>query len=200
VNWTENLKRSMPFERRAFLKLLLGLSGVSALLHFVGYGNYLSTEAMMLNLEAEHKTESATEMSTVTYVQPEIRYERKKITNLSQIPPGSQMIFTWPPELGATGKNLLTRDDAGNLHAFNLVCTHLRCLARFEPKFQLIVCPCHGSAFKPYTGEVKFGPAQAALPVIILEVDEEGDIYAVGHDGDFGSGRECRSDCGQSQG
>lgn len=178
-------------ERRDFLKLLLSLSGIGALLHFAKYGSYLSPDPKIL----ESRTERTATVAK-TYVAPEIKWERTKIANLSEIPPGSEMIFNWPAGLGYGGTDILVRDEAGDLHAFNLVCTHLHCLAEYSSEMHLIVCPCHGSVFRPSTGELAYGPARGALPVINLEVDTGGDIYAVGHEGDFGRGRSCRTDCG----
>ncbi len=153
----------MP-SRRTFLKFLLALSGVTTLLHFVGYGKYLSTAT-------------------------EVKIEKKRIANISQIPRNSAIIFQWPTDVRPYDSNILIRDDAGELYAYNRVCTHLQCLTNYDPKLRLIVCPCHGSIFKPNTSEVEAGPAPRSLPLIKLEVDKDGEIYAVGFEGEFGYGR-----------
>jgi Rieske Fe-S protein len=171
----------LVFGRRTFLKFLLSASGLTALVHFVTYGGRSSTNSTTLDLETETATEMETTTETATETTTEIKFERIRIANLSEIPPGSHMIFTWPPELEYGSTNILIRDKAGNVRAFNLVCTHLGCLTHYNPKYGLIVCPCHGSVFSPDTGEVTSGPAPGALPRIMLEVDEAGDIYAVGY-------------------
>lgn len=153
----------MP-SRRAFLKLLLAISGATSLMHFVGYGKYLS-------------------------VQTKVNFEKKRIANLSQLPRNSAIIFQWPTDIRPYDTNVLMRDDAGELHAYNRVCTHLQCLVNYDPKLRLITCPCHGSIFKPSTGEVEAGPAPRPLPIIKLEVDKDGEIYAVASEGEFGYGR-----------
>jgi rieske iron-sulfur protein len=191
-------KRLFQFCRRTFLKLLLSLSGLVAFLPFLKYGSYLSPEPAVVKRETENRTEKVTETKTATNATPvervEIKFERTRIANLSEIPPGSAKTFVWPEELGYNGTNILVRDDSGNLYAYNALCPHLRCQVAFYYPF--LACPCHGSVFKAETGEVLGGPSKNALPLIKLEVDEGGDIYAVGHEGDFGYGRPCRTKCG----
>lgn len=50
------------------------------------------------------------------------------------------------------------RDEAGALHAFSHVCTHLGCHVRWNPAEHSFDCPCHGSRFDSY-GKVIQGPA-----------------------------------------
>ena len=60
------------------------------------------------------------------------------------------------------GKTGVFRDDAGELHAVSLRCTHLGCLVRFNSAERSWDCPCHGSRFD-VDGEVLEGPATRAL-------------------------------------
>ena len=46
--------------------------------------------------------------------------------------------------------------------ALSSVCTHLGCVARYQPDESCIFCPCHGSRFSP-TGDVLNGPALGPL-------------------------------------
>jgi glycine/D-amino acid oxidase-like deaminating enzyme/nitrite reductase/ring-hydroxylating ferredoxin subunit len=55
------------------------------------------------------------------------------------------------------------RDDDGALHALSPVCTHLRCLVRWNTAERSWDCPCHGSRFDPRTGAVLHGPAVEPL-------------------------------------
>jgi Rieske Fe-S protein len=136
--------------RRVFLRLLLGLSGVLVLLRFVPYGDYLSFK-------------------------PEVSV-KKRIANLTEILPGSAMYFSGGP----TGGGILVRDYAGNLHAFDPVCTHAGCQVVYDADDGLLRCPCHGSCFDLATGEAVVGPAGEPLTGIKLEIDKDDDIYAVG--------------------
>jgi len=62
---------------------------------------------------------------------------------------------------------------AGDLHAFDDVCTHNQCsLAEGELDGLVIECPCHGSQFDITSGEVVNGPA--AEPIDVFEAREEG--------------------------
>ena len=50
------------------------------------------------------------------------------------------------------------RDDAGVLHKVSAVCTHLKCIVRWNNSERTWDCPCHGSRFD-YEGRVIQGPA-----------------------------------------
>ncbi len=54
------------------------------------------------------------------------------------------------------------RDNQGALHAVSAVCTHLKCIVRWNGAEKSWDCPCHGSRFA-VGGEVLEGPALAPL-------------------------------------
>jgi glycine/D-amino acid oxidase-like deaminating enzyme/nitrite reductase/ring-hydroxylating ferredoxin subunit len=60
------------------------------------------------------------------------------------------------------GKSGVYRDDAGQVHAVSLRCTHLGCLLRWNGAERSWDCPCHGSRFD-VDGAVLEGPATKAL-------------------------------------
>jgi Rieske Fe-S protein len=55
------------------------------------------------------------------------------------------------------------RDDSSELHIVSAVCTHLKCIVRWNADELTWDCPCHGSRFTP-TGKVINGPSNSDLP------------------------------------
>jgi glycine/D-amino acid oxidase-like deaminating enzyme/nitrite reductase/ring-hydroxylating ferredoxin subunit len=60
------------------------------------------------------------------------------------------------------------RDKSGKMTALSPVCTHMKCIVRWNPADQTWDCPCHGSRFKS-NGEVFAGPAESPLEKIEWE-------------------------------
>lgn len=64
---------------------------------------------------------------------------------------------------------VVSQKAAGTVAAFSAICTHMGCTvnaggAQFH-------CPCHGSVYDAFTGEVVHGPAPRALTSIPVKVD-----------------------------
>ncbi len=55
------------------------------------------------------------------------------------------------------------RDEHGGVHKCSAVCTHLKCIVRWNDVERTWDCPCHGSRFDA-TGKVIIGPAIDDLP------------------------------------
>jgi Rieske Fe-S protein len=55
------------------------------------------------------------------------------------------------------------RDEAGHLHAVSAVCTHMKCIVRWNAAERTWDCPCHGSRFG-VDGALLEGPAMSDLP------------------------------------
>lgn len=62
--------------------------------------------------------------------------------------------------------------------AFSLVCTHLGCIVKWEPKINDFHCPCHAGKFD-VNGQVISGPPPKPLTRYNVVV-EAGDVYVEG--------------------
>jgi nitrite reductase/ring-hydroxylating ferredoxin subunit len=60
------------------------------------------------------------------------------------------------------------RDESGKVTLCSPVCTHMKCIVRWNAADRTWDCPCHGSRFKA-TGEVFAGPAETPLAKISSE-------------------------------
>jgi len=155
----------MPnISRKFFLKLLLGISAALAATPLVALDRYLNIPYTFKPVKAE-------------------------IEGASAMVNNSSLNFQWPTQTRPFDANVLIKDASGNYNAFNRVCTHLQCLVNYDPNSETLQCPCHGSVYDAHSGDVISGPAPRALPVIDLEVDSDGTVYAVNVEGTFGYGR-----------
>ncbi len=85
------------------------------------------------------------------------RLERVKDGAPDELAPGEAQILKWQ------GKTVAAyRDEHGILSVCSAVCTHLKCLVRWNNADRTWDCPCHGSRFRP-NGEILSGPAEEPL-------------------------------------
>ena len=104
-------------------------------------------------------------------------YAPKRIEGAQDLVPGSSLNFRYP---GEDDTAILVRSADGHYYAYGQKCTHLACPVYFEQKRQRLECPCHEGGFDARTGNVLYGPPPRPLDQIILEVREEGEVWAVG--------------------
>ncbi len=95
-----------------------------------------------------------------------------KIATVDEVPAGSAKKFTFN-----TKAAVLLHTPAG-FRAFGAVCTHLGCIAAWNPSENVILCPCHIGKYDPNTGAVLSGPPPSPLPAINIAV-REGAVYAL---------------------
>ena len=86
-----------------------------------------------------------------------------EVGRLEDLPPGSRVVR---PDIPAVIIN-----NAGDIDAFSLSCTHLGCA--LEEEGYGFSCPCHGSRFDE-NGQVLAGPADKDLPHLQVELNDEG--------------------------
>jgi len=114
-------------------------------------------------------------------------YPQVKVSNVKDIKPGKAVKFDYPL---VGRKNILV--DLGcaveggiganrSIVAYSSFCTHLGCGVDIDKESGMLVCECHQSVYDPkQSGKVIEGPAPNSLPMVALEADKNGDIYAVG--------------------
>ncbi|NIJ11665.1 Rieske Fe-S protein [Saccharomonospora amisosensis] len=89
----------------------------------------------------------------------------QNLTSLSDVPVGGATAVTTPDGQDA----VVSRPSANEVAAFSAICTHQGC--KVDPQGAELRCPCHGSVFDAFTGEVRRGPADQPLPEINVRVD-----------------------------
>jgi Rieske Fe-S protein len=92
------------------------------------------------------------------------------LVTLDQVPVGGSVVVAGP-----SGKVAVAQSTAGQVVAFNAICTHQACTVAAAG--QQLRCPCHGSVFDAFTGEVVKGPAQAPLGKVDVSVSGQ-DVVA----------------------
>jgi cytochrome b6-f complex iron-sulfur subunit len=68
-------------------------------------------------------------------------------------------------------KLFINRTDAGLL-AMSAICTHLRCIVRWNEAKKVFDCPCHGAHFNA-VGEVLAGPPPRPLDIHPIKIVED---------------------------
>jgi glycine/D-amino acid oxidase-like deaminating enzyme/Rieske Fe-S protein len=86
------------------------------------------------------------------------RVRRPDTHDVNEVPPGEARVL---PDSG-TGRIGVYRDEAGEVHAVSIRCTHMGCILRFNAAETSWDCPCHGSRFD-VDGAVLEGPAVTPL-------------------------------------
>jgi arsenite oxidase small subunit len=114
-------------------------------------------------------------------------YPQVKIANINFLPAGKARTFEYPlvgrkniiVNLGCSVEGGVGPDRS--IVAYSAFCTHLGCGVEFDDESGMLVCECHQSIYDPkQSGKLIEGPSPSNLPMISLDVDSNGDIYAVG--------------------
>jgi nitrite reductase/ring-hydroxylating ferredoxin subunit len=99
---------------------------------------------------------------------------RQRIAALSEVPPGTSLMFDYPREHDAC---LLIHTPDGELLAYSQKCTHLSCAVVPAIDEGLLRCPCHEGVFDLHTGRNLSGPPPRPLPRIQLVVEGD-EVFA----------------------
>jgi glycine/D-amino acid oxidase-like deaminating enzyme/nitrite reductase/ring-hydroxylating ferredoxin subunit len=92
----------------------------------------------------------------------EKRISTEKLKELAGMAPGEGRIVKYEGE-----KLAIYKDEAGQLHAVNPVCTHVKCIVQWNGAEKSWDCPCHGARYS-VDGKVMTGPAQKDLEIVAL--------------------------------
>ncbi len=114
-------------------------------------------------------------------------YPQVKVGNIKNLPAGKTLKFDYPI---VGRKNILVNlgcsveggvGPGNSIVAYSTFCTHLGCSVDLDKDSGMLVCECHQTVYDPKkSGFVVEGPAPNSLPMISLDIDKNGDIYAVG--------------------
>lgn len=114
-------------------------------------------------------------------------YPQVKIANIKDLRAGKSKTFDYPlvgrknviVNLGCCVEGGVGPDKS--IIAYSAFCTHLGCGVEFNKESGMLVCECHQSVYDPkQSGKLIEGPSPSNLPMIALDVDKNGDVYAVG--------------------
>lgn len=97
------------------------------------------------------------------------------ICRAAELQPGQSRLFAFRD---AQDKCILLRTPKGELKSYRQVCTHLGCAVRWDGA--RLECPCHLGFFEVEQGFPVQGPPTRPLSGIVVEVREDGMIWAVG--------------------
>jgi len=90
------------------------------------------------------------------------RISAEKIKEFSELAPGEAKLVKYEGETLA-----IYKDEGGQLHALNPVCTHAKCVVDWNSSEKTWDCPCHGARYSIH-GDVLTGPASKGLEVVEL--------------------------------
>lgn len=90
-------------------------------------------------------------------------FEKEKLEEFAELAPGEAKVVKYDGE-----KIALYKDEHGELHAVNPMCTHMKCSVAWNNAEQTWDCPCHGSRFS-VDGKVLTGPADHDLEKIEIK-------------------------------
>jgi len=114
-------------------------------------------------------------------------YPQVKLANLSSLKVGKPVKFDYPlvgrknilMDLGCAVEGGIGPNNS--IVAYSMFCTHLGCSVDLDKDSGMLICECHQTVYDPKkSGWVVEGPAPTHLPMISLDIDNNGDIYAVG--------------------
>jgi len=96
-------------------------------------------------------------------------FDKEKLEEFAELAPGEGKVVKYNGE-----KLALHKDEHGDLHAVNPICTHMKCSVTWNNAEQTWDCPCHGARYSS-EGKVLTGPADHDLEKIEIKTLVEHD-------------------------
>lgn len=180
---TREQRDSSDEAKRNFLKFAMTISGLLAVGGIAAVSKSIANPA-----PPTHGTSNSNQ------------FPRVKVAQITDLQPNQPISFNYPLDdepnillkLGVKADGGVGPD--GDIVAFSNVCQHLGCIYGFQaagstPKCNASYvadrpvgyCCCHGTVFDFLHGaEVISGPSPRPQPQVVLEVDNSGNIFAVG--------------------
>jgi Rieske Fe-S protein len=90
-------------------------------------------------------------------------FDRERLEQFAELAPGEAKVTKYEGE-----KVALYKDEKGELHAINPICTHMKCSVAWNSAEQSWDCPCHGARYS-FEGHVLTGPADRDLEKIEIK-------------------------------
>jgi len=142
------LPKAVELTRRSFVDWLLGIGVIGSAVSFL---------YPVLRFVIPPPISEAIEQSVVA-------------GKLNELPPNSYSIVKF-------GRRpcLLVRTPAGELRAFDGICTHLNCTVQYKEDVGQIWCACH-NGYYDLTGKNVSGPPPRPLPAFTVNVNDDDDI------------------------
>jgi len=131
--------------RRRFLQLVFGLFALS--------WGAMTTLPILQYLTPAKAEETGPEVTSVT------------LGKLDDLEKGTGRNFQF-----GSKPALIVRDEAGDLHAYSAICTHLGCTVQFASEKDVIFCACHGGQYDPTSGKNIAGPPPKPLTPLVAQV------------------------------
>jgi arsenite oxidase small subunit len=164
--------------------------------NFLKLAASLSTLVSIAGIGAVIKSIMNPSVATTTLSQ----FPRVKIAQLSDLEVNQPIVFAYPLD---NEPNILVKlgqkaeggiGPEGDIVAFSVLCQHLGCVFGFQPTGTspkcdssykspgpVGYCCCHGSAYDLlHNAKVISGPSPRQQPQVILEIDEQSNIFAKG--------------------
>jgi rieske iron-sulfur protein len=196
-----------PAGRRWFLRLLVGVSAILAIIPFVPWWSFLLSSVSSTGALQRQKVVLDLNTTANRNANGAVAGQNVNVNDLTSFPPNGSWLVTYPSsgDLSLDSQNPDTfqkfqlirlpsalggsAKSASAFVAFSKVCVHLWCSPNYDPQnstnssFETYQCPCHGSIYRPPDGLAIAGPASLqpaptnAIPMLTLTADSNGDLW-----------------------